>query len=89
MSPPAVPLAANVLGTSLTARAELKGLLVDQVTGQVRWKTSVEWMVAQGVSEFWEIGAGKALSGMIRRISKDAVSRAIGTPDDIKAAVNA
>ena len=89
MAAPQVPLVANVLGEAVAEPARIKALLVDQVTGQVRWKTSVEWMAAQGVSEFWEIGAGKALSGMIRRIAKDSVTRAIGTPDDIKAAVNA
>ncbi|MFC2982018.1 malonyl CoA-acyl carrier protein transacylase, partial [Roseicyclus marinus] len=46
---------------------------------------SVEWMAGQGVTEFWEIGAGKALSGMIRRIAKDKVQKAVGTPEDIAA----
>ena len=49
----------------------------------------VETMVAQGVTEFWEIGAGKALSGMIRRIAKDSTMRAIGTPDDVVAVKDA
>ncbi|MFK7754254.1 MAG: malonyl CoA-acyl carrier protein transacylase, partial [Sedimentitalea sp.] len=55
------------------------------VTGRVRWRSSVEWMAAQGVTAFWEIGAGKALSGMIRRIAQDATCRAVGTPGDVTA----
>ena len=84
---PSVPLVANVTAEAVSDPTEIKALLVKQVTGQVRWKTSVEWMAANGVTEFWEIGAGKALSGMIRRIAKDAGTRAVGTPDDIKAAL--
>ena len=67
----------------------IKRLLVQQVTGQVRWRSSVEWMANNGVTEFWEIGAGKALTGMIRRIAKDAQTRNVGTADDIKAALEA
>lgn len=82
---PSVPVVANVLASGVTASGLIRSLLVDQVTGRVRWRTSVEWMVDQGVTEFWEIGAGKALSGMIRRIQKDAVLRNIGLPADIEA----
>ncbi|WP_195822518.1 ACP S-malonyltransferase [Roseobacter sp. MH60115] len=87
MQAPSVPLVANVTAEAVSDPAEIKALLIKQVTGQVRWKTSVEWMAAHGVTEFWEIGAGKALSGMIRRIAKEAGTRAVGTPDDIKAAL--
>ncbi|SFE31835.1 [acyl-carrier-protein] S-malonyltransferase [Sulfitobacter brevis] len=86
---PHVPLVANVLAEAVTSATQIQGLLVDQVTGRVRWRTSVEWMVAQGVTEFWEIGAGKALSGMIRRISKDSTCRTFGTPAEIAAAEDA
>lgn len=86
---PAVPVVANVLAAPVTNAALIRSLLVDQVTGRVRWRTSVEWMAANGVTEIWEIGAGKALSGMIRRIAKDVATRAIGTPEDIKAALEA
>ncbi|MEP0963666.1 MAG: ACP S-malonyltransferase [Roseobacter sp.] len=86
---PRVPLVANVIAQSVNDPAQIKDLLVKQVTGQVRWKTSVEWMVANGVTDFWEIGAGKALSGMIRRISKGTGTRNIGAPNDIKAALEA
>ena len=85
MQDPAVPLVANVLAESVTDAARIRELLVEQVTGRVRWRSSVEWMAAQGVTEFWEIGAGKALSGMIRRIAKDATCRAVGTPEDVAA----
>ncbi|MEW9918545.1 ACP S-malonyltransferase [Marimonas sp. MJW-29] len=86
MKDPAVPLVANVLADSVTDAGRIRDLLVEQVTGRVRWRSSVEWMAAQGVTEFWEIGAGKALSGMIRRIAKDASCRAVGAPEDIAAA---
>jgi len=59
---------------------------VAQVTGSVRWRESVAFMAAQGVTAFWEVGAGKALSGMIKRIAKDAETRAVGTPEDVAAA---
>lgn len=85
MNVPAVPLVANVLATDVTDPDTIRDLLVEQVTGRVRWRSSVEWMAGQGVTEFWEIGAGKALSGMIRRIAKDTTCRAIGAPDDIAA----
>ena len=62
-------------------------LLVEQVTGSVRWRESVMWMAANGVTGIWEIGAGKALSGMIRRIAKEVTCRAVGTPEDIAALI--
>lgn len=82
---PSVPVVANVIAEAVSDPAQIRDLLVKQVTGQVRWKTSVDWMVENGVTAFWEIGAGKALTGMIRRIAKDAETRSIGTPDDVKA----
>lgn len=89
MNDPAVPLVANVLAESVTSADQIRDLLVQQVTGRVRWRSSVEWMAAQGVTEFWEIGAGKALSGMIRRIAKDSTMRNVGMPDDVTAARDA
>lgn len=82
---PAAPLVANVLAESVDDPTRIKALLVEQVTGRVRWRSSVEWMAAQGVTEFWEIGAGKALSGMIRRIAKESTCRAVGTPENVTA----
>jgi [acyl-carrier-protein] S-malonyltransferase len=86
---PAVPLVANVKAAAVSDPDEIRRLLVAQVTGSVRWRESVGWMAAHGVTEFWEIGAGKALSGMIRRIAPEAVARAVGTPEDVRAAVAA
>jgi [acyl-carrier-protein] S-malonyltransferase len=82
---PVVPLVANVAAAAVTDPEEIRRLLVAQVTGSVRWRESVEWMAAQGVTEVWEIGAGKALSGMVRRIAKDVAVRAVGTPEDVRA----
>lgn len=84
---PSVPLVANVLASDVTDPAKIKALLVQQVTGSVRWRESVAWMADQGVTEFWELGAGKALTGMIRRIAKEAGTKPIGTPDDVAAAI--
>jgi [acyl-carrier-protein] S-malonyltransferase len=89
MRTPAVPVVANVRASAVSDPAELRGLLVDQVTGSVRWRESVSWMAANGVSEIWEVGAGKALSGMIRRIAPDVATRAVGTPEDVVAALTA
>lgn len=89
LNAPAVPLVANVLAEAVTTADPIAQLLVDQVTGRVRWRSSVEWMVSQGVTEFWEIGAGKALSGMIRRIHKESVLRNVGVAADVKAALEA
>jgi [acyl-carrier-protein] S-malonyltransferase len=83
---PEVPLVANVRAEAVRDPEEIRRLLAAQITGSVRWRESVAWMADQGVTEFWEIGAGKALSGMIRRIVKDAGTRAIGTPEDVAAA---
>jgi [acyl-carrier-protein] S-malonyltransferase len=55
------------------------------VTGSVRWRESVLWMGQHGVTEIWEIGAGKALSGMIRRIDREIATKAVGTPEDVAA----
>ncbi|MCB4455580.1 ACP S-malonyltransferase [Leisingera sp. McT4-56] len=83
---PAVPLIANVRADAVTGPDEIRALLVEQVTGSVRWRESVRAMAAKGVSEFWEIGAGKALSGMIRKIDRNLACRQVGTPEDAKAA---
>ncbi|MCO6381869.1 ACP S-malonyltransferase [Oceanicola sp. 502str15] len=86
MKEPVVPVVANVLASARTSPTTIRSLLVEQVTGRVRWRESVQFMVKQGVTEFWEIGAGKALSGMIRRIEKEAATVAVGTPEDVAAA---
>ncbi|SDW55447.1 ACP S-malonyltransferase [Celeribacter indicus] len=80
---PQVPLVANVTASDVTDPTTIRALLVEQVTGSVRWRESVEFMAAQGVTEIWEIGAGKALSGMVKRIDRSIACTAIGTPEDI------
>ena len=86
---PVVPVVANVRAEAVSDPDEIRALLVEQVTGSVRWRESVAWMAGQGVDSFWEVGAGKALSGMIRRIAKETETRAISSPDDVKAAASA
>jgi [acyl-carrier-protein] S-malonyltransferase len=87
LSDPVVPVVANVRAEAVSDAATIRALLVEQVCGTVRWRESVAWMADQGVTEFWEIGAGKALSGMVRRIAKEAETRAVGTAEDVRAAV--
>ncbi|MTH79348.1 ACP S-malonyltransferase [Paracoccus aestuariivivens] len=82
---PAVPVVANVRAEAVSEPGAIRQLLVEQVTGSVRWRESIAYLSNAGVTEFWEIGAGKALSGMIKRISKEAVTRNIGTPAEIAA----
>ena len=84
---PVVPLVANVRAEAVTDPDVIRALLVEQVTGSVRWRESVAYMAGEGVSEIWEIGAGKALCGMIRRIDKSIATAAVGTPEDVAKAV--
>lgn len=81
---PIVPVVANVRASAVTDPATIRALLVEQVTGSVRWRESVGFMAAQGVTDVWEIGAGKALSGMIRRIDRALTCTNVGTPGDIE-----
>ena len=80
---PAIPVVQNTLTHAVFDPETIRAELVKQVTGSVRWRESVAWMAAQGVDEVWELGAGKALSGMIRRIEKTVTCKAIGTPEDV------
>jgi [acyl-carrier-protein] S-malonyltransferase len=89
MQTPAVPLVANVTALPVTDPDTIRSQLVEQVAGRVRWASSVEWMVAQGVTSFVEIGAGKALSGMIRRIAKEVGTANVGTAAEAVAAAAA
>ncbi len=86
---PQVPLVANVSAEAVTDPAEIRTLLIKQVTGSVRWRESVAYMAAEGVTEIYEIGAGKALSGMVKRIDRAVTASAVGTPEDVVAAVAA
>jgi [acyl-carrier-protein] S-malonyltransferase len=82
---PVVPLVGNVTAEADSDPAAIAARLVEQVTGRVRWRESISWMAAHGVTEAWEIGAGKALSGMVKRISREIETRSIGTADDVRA----
>jgi [acyl-carrier-protein] S-malonyltransferase len=86
---PKVPIVVNVGAVAETSPMIIRNSLVQQVTGSVRWRESVIWMAENGVSETWEIGAGKALTGMVRRIDKSLSYRTVGTPDDVRAAAEA
>lgn len=82
---PAVPVVANVKASALSDPQEIVKALVAQVTGTVRWRECVAYMAEQGVTQFYEVGAGKVLTGLVKRIAEGATGSAIGTPDDIAA----
>lgn len=86
---PSSPLVANVLARPLIDPAEIRRRLVEQVTGRVRWRESVEWMAGQGVALFLELGSGKVLSGLARRIARDAAAVSAGAPADLDAVLAA
>jgi [acyl-carrier-protein] S-malonyltransferase len=86
---PSVPLVANVLAAPVTSASQIADLLVQQVTGQVRWRETVEWFGANGVTTLYEIGAGKVLTGLARRIDKNISGIAVNGPADIDAAIAA
>ena len=89
IAPPAVPLVANVRARAVSDPDAIRALLVEQVTGLVRWRESVAWMAAEGVTELWEVGAGRALSGMARRIDRSLATMSVGTADEVRAAAAA
>lgn len=82
-------LVSNVLASAITAPDEIRKRLVEQVTGTVRWRESVAFMAQQGVTHFLEIGSGKVLSGLVKRIADGAAAVAVGGPGDIAAAKDA
>jgi [acyl-carrier-protein] S-malonyltransferase len=86
---PLSPLVSNVLASAITDPDEIRRRLVEQVTGTVRWRESVAYMAGHGVTRFLEIGAGKVLSGLVKRIAEGAVGVSVGGPGDIAAARNA
>jgi [acyl-carrier-protein] S-malonyltransferase len=83
--PPAVPLVANVLARPTQDPAEIMRGLVEQVTGTVRWRESVSFMAEAGVTTFYEVGSGKVLSGLVKRIAEGASGVSIGTPEEVAA----
>jgi [acyl-carrier-protein] S-malonyltransferase len=86
---PAVPVVCNVLASAVTDPNDIRRRLIEQVTGTVRWRESIAYMAGQGVSLFLEIGAGKVLSGLVKRITEGASGMAVGAPADIAAAKDA
>ncbi|WP_207478478.1 ACP S-malonyltransferase [Arenibaculum pallidiluteum] len=86
---PAVPVVANVTAAAVTDPAEIRRLLVEQVTGLVRWRESVLFMKAQGVEQLVELGAGKVLAGLTKRIDKDVAATSVGAPADVEAFLKA
>ncbi len=85
MHSPVVPVYANVLAAPVTDPAAIREALVAQVTGTVRWRESVAAMAASGVDLFTEVGTGKVLTGLVKRIAPGAAAGAVGTPDDVAA----
>ncbi len=87
MAPPAVPVIANVTASAVTDPAEIRRLLVEQVTALVRWRESVLYMRAHDVDTVVELGSGKVLSGLVKRIAKDVNAFSAGAPGDIDALI--
>ena len=83
ISAPVVPVVANVLASAITDPDEIRKRLVEQVTGSVRWAESMSYLGQQGVTRFVEVGAGKVLSGLIKRIVDGATAANVGGPDDV------
>jgi [acyl-carrier-protein] S-malonyltransferase len=83
MAAPRVPVVSNVLARPLKSPEEIVRALVAQVTGTVRWRESIAFMAGEGVDMFYEIGAGKVLSGLIKRVADGASAIAVGTPEDV------
>jgi [acyl-carrier-protein] S-malonyltransferase len=83
---PRAPLVANVTARPVHDPEEIRRLLVEQVTGRVRWRESVAWLAGEGgVTRFAEAGAGKVLSGMVKRIAPDAEATPLNAPADLEA----
>ncbi len=87
ISAPMLPLVANVKAEAVTDPAEIRELLVQQVTGSVRWRESVQWMAGKGVDQLVELGAGKVLSGLAKRIDRSVSAANAGTPVEINALI--
>jgi [acyl-carrier-protein] S-malonyltransferase len=82
---PMVPLVSNVLASAISDPNDIRRRLVEQVTGTVRWRESITYMAGQGVTTFYEIGAGKVLTGLIKRLAEGATGVSVGTPADVAA----
>ena len=86
---PAVPVIANVTAAPVSDPEQIRKLLVEQVTATVRWRESVETMKKEGVTRIFEIGAGKVLAGLVKRIDREIEGSSVGTPEDIEATLKA
>jgi [acyl-carrier-protein] S-malonyltransferase len=89
MQSPVVPLVANVTVKPISDPQEIALRLVEQVTGRVRWRETVEWFAGQGVTTLYEVGSGRVLSGLARRIARDISTANVGTPEEVDAALAA
>jgi [acyl-carrier-protein] S-malonyltransferase len=89
LSVPSVPLIANVTAQPVSDPETIRRLLVEQVTATVRWRESVETMKAEGVTRIFELGAGKVLAGLTKRIAREIEASSVGTPEDIEATLKA
>jgi [acyl-carrier-protein] S-malonyltransferase len=89
IKPPAVPVVANVLAAPISDPSEIRQRLVEQVTGTVRWRECVARMAADGVTDIYEIGSGKVLAGLAKRIVPTLNAVSVGTPQDVEAVVSA
>ncbi len=87
-NPPAVPVVSNVSVAPVTDPQEIVQRLVEQVTGRVRWRETVEWFAANGVATLYEIGSGKILSGLARRIDREIATVNVGSPAEIETAMS-
>jgi len=85
---PAVPVVANVIAQPITDPAEIKKRLVEQVTGTVRWRECVTYLTANGVTDVYEVGAGKVLAGLVKRTERTLNATSIGTPAEVEAALD-
>jgi [acyl-carrier-protein] S-malonyltransferase len=86
---PAVPVIANVSAAPVAEPEQIRKLLVEQVTATVRWRESIEAMKQEGVARIFELGAGKVLAGLVKRIDREIEASSVGTPEDIEAALKA
>src|SRR5205823_11452628 len=89
IKPPVSPLVCNVLAAPITDPDEIRRRLIEQVTGTVRWRESVAYMASHGATRFFEIGAGRVLSGLVKRIAEGAIGISVGGPNDLAVAKDA
>ena len=89
IAPPAVPVVANVVASGITGPEEIRRRLVEQVTGMVRWRECVQFMAGEGVQTLYEVGAGRVLTGLARRIERSLGAEPIGTAGEIETAAEA